>query len=423
MSNISKHITDQYIVIGVNHHRASVPVREMFSISGESRLQLLRDAEIMGVPSVIVLSTCNRTEILARNMQPDSLIDLLIRHSRGSRELFDDDGFVMKGISAIRHFFRVATGLEAQILGDLQIIRQVKEAYEVSAEMDMVDRFTHRLMQAVFRTHKRSRNETSLGIGAATTAYAAVQMARRRMKSLKGKNILLVGAGKIGKVTCKNLMSLGAGEVVVINRNQERADKLSERFKVTIEPFEKMAERTAWADLVIVATSADKPVMDASHLDGWKANGSHKVLVDLSVPRNIHPDVAKIEGIELINMDMLNDKTDSTFRERQANIPLVEAIIDEELDVFYNWVRDQRVVPTIRALSDKLDAIGATELERIRKKIPDETMPQVEQLTRRIMKKIMAHSIEHLKESHDRHDEAAELLNTLFKLEPERSVD
>lgn len=423
MSNISKHITDQYIVIGVNHHRASVPVREMFSISGESRLRLLRDAEMMGISSVIVLSTCNRTEILARNMEPDALIDLLIRHSKGTRKLFDDNGFVMHGIGSIRHFFRVATGLEAQILGDLQIIRQVKEAYEVSAEMDMLDRFTHRLMQAVFRTHKRSRSETSLGIGAATTAYAAVQMARRRMKSLKGKKVLLVGAGKIGKVTCKNLMSLGAGEVVVINRNQERADKLSERYKVTIEPFEKLTERTAWADLVIVATAADKPVMDASHLDGWKVNGTHKVLVDLSVPRNIDPEVAQIQGIELINMDMLNDKTDSTFRERQANIPLVEAIIDEELDVFYNWVRDQRVVPTIRALSDKLDAIGASELERIRKKIPDETMPQVEQLTRRIMKKIMAHSIEHLKESHDRHDEAADMLNTLFKLEPERSVD
>ncbi|MCA1802880.1 MAG: glutamyl-tRNA reductase [Rhodothermaceae bacterium] len=423
MSSISKHITDQYIVIGVNHHRASVPVREIFSITGEGRLQLIRDAEIMGVPAVIILSTCNRTEILARNIQPDALIDLLIRHSRGSRKQFDDSGFVMKGISAIRHFFRVATGLEAQILGDLQIIRQVKEAYEISAEMDMVDRFTHRLMQAVFRTHKRSRNETSLGIGAATTAYAAVQLARRRMKSLKGKKILLVGAGKIGKVTCKNLMSLGAGEVVVINRNQERADKLSERFQVTVEPFEKMAERCAWADLVIVATSADEPVIDASHLSGWITNGSHKVLVDLSVPRNIDPEVELIEGIELINMDMLNDKTDSTFRERQANIPLVEAIIDEELDVFYNWVRDQRVVPTIRALSDKLDAIGATELERIRKKIPDETMPQVEQLTRRIMKKIMAHSIEHLRESHDRHDEAADMLNTLFKLEPERSVD
>jgi glutamyl-tRNA reductase len=423
MSSISKHITDQYIVIGVNHHRASVPVREMFSITGESRLRLLRDAEMMGISSVIILSTCNRTEILARNIQPDTLIDLLIRYSRGNRELFDDNGFVMKGISAIRHFFRVATGLEAQILGDLQIIRQVKEAYEISAEMDMVDRFTHRLMQAVFRTHKRSRNETSLGIGAATTAYAAVQLARRRMKSLKGKKILLVGAGKIGKVTCKNLMSLGAGEVVVINRNQERADKLSERFQVTVEPFEMMADRCAWADLVIVATAAAEPVIEATHLSGWKTNGSNKVLVDLSVPRNIHPEVEQIEGIELINMDMLNDKTDSTFRERQANIPLVEAIIDEELDVFYNWVRDQRVVPTIRALSDKLDAIGATELERIRKKIPDETMPQVEQLTRRIMKKIMAHSIEHLKESHDRHDEAADMLNTLFKLEPERSVD
>ncbi|TVQ13706.1 MAG: glutamyl-tRNA reductase [Balneolaceae bacterium] len=423
MSSISKHITDQYIVIGVNHHRATVPVREMFSISGEGRLQLLRDAEIMGISSVIVLSTCNRTEILARNIQPDALIDLLIRHSSGSRNLFDENGFVMKGIGAIRHFFRVATGLEAQILGDLQIIRQVKEAYEISAEMDMVDRFTHRLMQAVFRTHKRSRNETSLGIGAATTAYAAVQMARRKMNSLKDKKILLVGAGKIGKVTCKNLVSLGAGEVVVINRNAGRAEKLGERFNVTVEPFEKLGERAAWADLIIVATSADQPVMDASHLSGWKLNGSHKVLVDLSVPRNIHPDVEQIEGIELINMDMLNDKTDSTFRDRQANIPLVEAIIDEELDVFYNWVRDQRVVPTIRALSDKLDAIGASELERIRSKIPGETMPQVEQLTRRIMKKIMAHSIEHLKESHDRHDEAADMLNILFKLEPERSVD
>jgi glutamyl-tRNA reductase len=425
MSNTIKHIQDQYTLIGVNHHRATVPVRELFSVSGEARLNLLRDAEIMGISGIIVISTCNRTEIVARNAHPDMLIDLLARHSDGDAELFAQNGFVLRGVSAIRHFFRVATGLEAQILGDLQIIRQVKEAYEVSAELEMVDRFTHRMMQAVFRTHKRSRNETSLGTGAATTAYAAVQMARRKLRTFKDKRVLLVGAGKIGKVTCKNLISLGAGEVVLVNRNTVRAERLGRRYQVNVEPFEKLAERTVWADLVIVATSATEPVLNVSHLEGWdpEASGSHKVLVDLSVPRNIHPDVDQIRGIDLINMDMLNDKTDSTFKERQANIPLVEAIIDEELDGFCSWVREQRVVPTIRALSDKLDTIRSAELERVRNKIPAEAMPQVEQLTRRIMKKIMAHSIEHLKENHQEHDEATDRIHTLFKLEPERSID
>jgi glutamyl-tRNA reductase len=423
MSNLSKSITDQYIVAGVNHHRAPVDVREKFSLTGERRLQLLREAELLGVTGLIAVTTCNRTEILARNIQPEALIELLGRHTSGSKELFDENGFMIRGIGAIRHFFRVSTGLEAQILGDLQIIRQVKEAYEVSAEMCMVDRVTHRLMQSVFRAHKRSRNETSLGIGAATTAYAAVQMARRRMKSLKNKNILLAGAGKIGKITCKNLVSLGAGEVVVINRNPDRAEKLSQRFHVSVEPFEMLAARVVWADLVIVATGADNPILNTSHLDGWAGSGKHKVLVDLSVPRNIDPAVDLIEGIELINMDMLNDKTDSTFRQRQANIPHVETIIDEELDVFCNWVSDQKVVPTIRALNDKLDAICSSELDRIRHKIPGETMPRVEQLTRRIMKKVMAHSIEHLRESPHQTDEAADLLHTIFKIEPERSVD
>jgi glutamyl-tRNA reductase len=423
MSNITKNITDQYIVVGVNHHRAAVPVREKFNLSGEAREKLLRDAELLGIPGMIALTTCNRTEILARNIQPEALIEMMIRHTGGSRELFDENGFVIQGVGAIRHFFRVATGLEAQILGDLQIIRQVKQAYEKSAGMNMVDRITHRLMQSVFRTHKRSRNETSLGIGAATTAYAAVQMARRKMKSLKNRNILLIGAGKIGKVTCKNLISLGAGEVVVINRNPDRAEKLSERFRVKVEPYEQLAERTQWADLVIVATGADEAVLTPAHFNGWVGTGRYKVLVDLSVPRNIDPMVDKIAGIELINMDMLNDRTDSTFRKRQANIPLVEAIIDEELDVFYNWVRDQKVVPTIRALNDRLDAIRISELERIRNKIPTDAMPQVEQLTRRIMKKVMAHSIEHLKESREHTDEATDLLKTIFKLEPERTVD
>src|SRR5690625_4995111 len=187
----------------------------------------------------------------------------------------------------MEHLFSVSTGLDSQILGDLQEVNQVKEGYELSSDQNMIDGSTHRLMQHVFRAHKRSRNETSLGDGAATIAYAAVKFAVHTFENLSDKRILLVGTGKIGKVTCKNLVNLGAGRLTLINRTRERAEFIADRLNVDVADMEHLPEQLAVADLVIVATGASQPVVTLEQMGPSIADPKFRVMLDLSVPRNI----------------------------------------------------------------------------------------------------------------------------------------
>ncbi|MBP3193433.1 glutamyl-tRNA reductase [Natronogracilivirga saccharolytica] len=422
MNEITPQITE-FSAIGINHWKADVALRERFSLSGEQKEAFLEDARVLGLRDVIIVSTCNRTEIFARNNTPGILVELLVKHSDGSREEFDQYGFLKEGEESVRHLLRVTVGLDAQILGDLQIVKQVKEAYEYTHSLGMADAMLHRLMQFVLRTHKRSRTETDLASGAATTAYAAVQFAQKRLKSLKDKNILLVGTGKIGKITCKNLISMGARNVTLLNRSRERAENLGDRFQLPVAGLEEINIEMGKADLVIVATGADKPVIGPEQLTDLEGTDKKVVMLDLSVPRNIDPAAEQHPNIELVNMDRLNDTTDEAYRRRERNIPKVEAIIDEEIANFRIWLSEQKVVPTIRALNDKLHDIRSREIEKFRAKLPDSSLGDVEHLTRRIVNKIMAHSIDHLKDNHEAPEEITRLVNSMFKLEPESDLD
>lgn len=409
-------LLEKFTLIGINHRLADVRIREKFSLSWEEQSTLLQDAKAQGIGGMIIVSTCNRSEIFATTSDAELLSILFCKHSKGSMHEFKEYGFIRHGEYALRHFYRVAVGLEAQILGDLQIIKQVKESYRLSSDLGMADSVIHRLMQSVTRTHKRTRNETTLGMGAASTAYAAVQLAKRRMKKLTGKKVLLVGAGKIGKVTCKNLIAMGASDVTVINRNMTRAERLSMRFPVNVAPIKNIDIEIARADLIIVATGASHAVINHGHMDLCDPEAGEKMMIDLSVPRNIADEVGELPFVHLINMDMLSDTLDETFRERQANVPLVEQIIEEEFEQWCTWLSELRVVPTIRAINTKFDQIRRQEIERFRHKLNDETLTQVEHLTQRIINKIVAHSIEHLKENQGRTEEVTRIIQDMYKI-------
>lgn len=414
-------ILSDFTVVGVSHWYADLAVRERFALSAEAQAALLREAESIGLGGIIILSTCNRTELFARNDRAEMLSGLLVKYSHGTRAEFEKFGFVKYGEDAVRHFFRVAVGLDAQILGDLQIIKQVKLAYERAGDHNMLDGVMHRCIQSVFRAHKRSRNETSLGSGAATTAYAAVQSAKHELGSLRDKRVVLIGTGKIGKVTCMNLVEMGVKQVTLVNRSARKAERLASRFKVEVALMENLVARLTDADLVIVATGASEPILQTAHIEATRKAGSFQplVLMDLSVPRNINPEVGEMENVRLINMDMLNDRLDETYKEREANIPLVEDIIDEELVEFKRWFTEQRVVPTIKALTRRLDDIRVQEMEKYRTKFGEHEARHAEQLTRRIVNKILAYSIDHLKEQDEASDEVTRVVQNMFKIEPE----
>jgi glutamyl-tRNA reductase len=409
-------LLEKFTLVGINHQLADLAVRECFSLSYEEQKALLADAADQGITGLMVVSTCNRAELFAATPDAELLSILFVKHTNGSMDEFQKYGFIKHGEHAVRHFYRVAVGLEAQILGDLQIIKQVKESYRLTSDTGMADSVIHRLMQSVSRTHKRTRNETSLGVGAASTAYAAVQLAKRHMSSFRGRKVLLVGAGKIGKVTCKNLVAMGASDVTVINRNLNKAERLSSRFTVDVAPIRNIDIEIARADLIIVATGAPHAIINTGHMELCDPEAGTKLMIDLSVPRNIGREVGELPFVQLINMDMLSDTLDETFRERKANIPLVEKIIEEEFEAFCGWLSELKVVPTIRALNTKFDEIRRQEIARFRHKLGSDTIDEVEHLTQRIVNKIIAHSIEHLKENQGKTEEVTRIIQEMYKI-------
>lgn len=408
--------TNDFTLIGINHWDAPVEIREKFSLD-ESRKRLFLDAARReGILSIFVVSTCNRTEIIANGATAQELIRLLTNYSDGNLDEFHKYGFELEGYRAIEHIFKVATGLDSQILGDLQIVKQVKEGYEISCKEGVVSGEMHRLMQHVFRAHKRSRNETSLGHGAATVAYAAVKFAAQTFESLANKNILLVGTGKIGKVTCKNLINLGASKLTLINRTRDRAEFVADRFNLEVADMDRLPEQIADADLVIVATGASEPIIRPEHMRPSMENPKFKVMLDLSVPRNIDPNVARLDFVDVANMDMLGDVTDDAYKKREEEVPLVKKIIEQELSDYQIWMSEQRVVPTIKALTRKFESIREDEFEFFKNKISANDQEKIDNLTRRIVNKIAAYSIEHLRDHHES-DDVAQMVSDMFKLE------
>lgn len=404
-----------FCVVGVNHWEASIDVRERFSLKEPQKRELIEGAKREGIDSLFVVSTCNRTEIIAQDVSPQELIRLLVTYSNATLEEFHNYGFEKEGKQAVEHLFQVTVGLDSQILGDLQVVNQVKEAYELASEMDAVSGELHRLMQHVFRAHKRSRNETSLGEGAATTAYAAVKFAVETFDNLKDKNILLVGTGKIGKVTCKNLINLGAKKLTLINRTRDRAEFVADKYDLQVADMERLPDEIADADLVIVATGAKEPVVTLNDMKPSILEPNFKVMVDLSVPRNIDPEIGDLDFVDLANMDFLTDVTDEAYRKREENIPLVKKIIEDELTDYQNWLSKQKVVPTIKALTNKFDSIREDEFEFFKNKISETDKDKVENLTRRIVNKIAAYSIEHLRDHHES-EQVTKVVNDMFKL-------
>ncbi|MEX0944973.1 MAG: glutamyl-tRNA reductase [Balneolaceae bacterium] len=413
---------DDFTAIGINHWDAPVEVRERFSLDVEKKILLLEGAAREGINSLFIVSTCNRTEIFAQSVTASELIRLLTTYSNGSLDEFHNYGFELESHRAVLHLFKVATGLDSQILGDLQIVKQVKEGYEFSSDRDMISGEMHRLIQHVFRAHKRSRNETSLGHGAATVAYAAVKFAIRTFDNLVNKNILLVGTGKIGKVTCKNLVNLGASKLTLINRSRDRAEFVANKFNLIVADMNQLPEQIADADLVIVATGASTPIIRPEHMLPSIQSPKFKVMLDLSVPRNIDPKVASLDFVDVANMDMLSDVTDDAYKKREKEVPLVKQIIEDEIANFKLWLDEQRVVPTIKALTHKFESIREDELNFFKNKIQTGDFDKIDNLTRRIVNKLAAYSIEHLRDHHQS-DEVAEMVKQMFKLDSKNGHD
>jgi len=357
----------RFHVAGINYKKTDAAVRGQYAISPEVYSLILADSSSYGIDELFVLSTCNRTEIYAVASDVSQLIHLLCAHTQGDIETFRSRAYIKNGLGAIEHLFDVSAGLDSQILGDYEIIGQIKQAVKFSKEHSRIGAFTERLVNSILQSSKTIKNQTELSGGTVSVSFSAVQYIRQHVKDLEKKSILLSGIGKIGRNTCRNLVDyLPVNNITLINRTDEKAGHLAKELGLKSAPYAQLHEEVKKADIIIVATNAQTPTILAKDLAGC----GEKVLIDLSIPYNIETEAAKLPGVMLVNVDELSKLKDKTLRKRKAEVPKAKKIIAEHIADFLEWHEMRKHVPVLKAVKIKLQEIHRNpDQERIQKVI------------------------------------------------------
>lgn len=411
--NMSKHTS--FYALGLSYKKADAAIRGKFSLDTQAKATLLMQAEAEGIEALLVTSTCNRTEIYGFAQHPYQLIKLLCANSQGSVEEFQEVAYIYKNQEAFNHMFRVGTGLDSQILGDFEIISQLKIAFNESKSNGMVNAFLERLVNSVIQASKKIKTETEISSGATSVSFASVQYIIKNVENISNKNILLFGTGKIGRNTCENLVKHTKHEqITLINRTKDKAEKLAQKLNVIVKDYADLQLELQKADVVVVATGAQNPTIDKAILNLKKP----LLILDLSIPKNVNDNVRDIEGVTLIHLDHLSQITDETLEKRKLHIPQAETIIDEIKEEFIAWTKNRKFAPTIHALKEKLNSIKDGELNFQRKKLANFDEEQAELISNRIIQKITNHFVNHLKDGDSMVDESIDYINKIFKISP-----
>lgn len=403
-----------FYTIGLSYKKADAEIRGHFSLDEESKNRLLAQAKDEGIDGILVTSTCNRTEIYGFAQHPFQLIKLLCEHTHGTVEEFEKVAYVYKNKQAISHIFRVGTGLDSQILGDFEIISQLKIAFVRSKKLGLVNAFFERLVNAVIQASKRIKNETEISSGATSVSFASVQYILNNIENVSEKNILLFGTGKIGRNTCENLVKhTRNNHITLINRTKDKAEKIAGKFNLIVKDYADLQAEIRNSDILIVATGAQNPTISKELIYPKK----ELLVLDLSIPKNVSDDVQDLDNVKLIHLDHLSQMTDETLERRKQFIPQAQTIIDEVEGEFNQWLETRKFAPTIKALKKKLKMMKDAELDFQRKKISGFNDEQAEIVSNRIIQKIMKHFANHLKGDSETTDESLELIQKVFHLE------
>ncbi len=402
-----------FYAIGLNYKKADAEIRGHFSINDIAKEKILLKAKADGIPSLTVISTCNRTELYGFAQHPYQLIKLLCEHTNGTVEEFEKVAYIYKNHDAVSHLFTVGTGLDSQILGDFEIISQLRNAFRESKKHDIINPFMERLANAVIQASKRIKNETGISSGATSVSFAAVQYIMARVPYISEKNILLFGTGKIGRNTCENLIKHTKNDhITLINRTKEKAEKVAGKFNLIVKDYADIQSEIAQADVLIVATGAQQPTISKELLYLKRP----LLILDLSIPKNVSEDVLQNDLVTLVHMDHLAAVTDQTLEQRAAQLPLAKKIITEIEKEFNQWADNRKFAPTIKALKNKLAEIKAGEIDYQRKKIEGFNEEQAEIISDRLIQKITTHFANHLK-GEEGSAESIELIRRVFQLE------
>jgi len=411
-NNISRHL--YFYAVGLSYRKADAEIRGKFSLGNDAKTNLLQQAKQEGIESLVVISTCNRTEIYGFAQHPFQLIKLLCDNSLGTVEEFQRVAFVYKNAEAIDHVFRVGSGLDSQILGDFEIISQIKNSFNESKAFGLTNAFIERLVNNVIQASKRIKNETELSSGATSVSFASVQYIMNNVADIQNKNILLFGTGKIGRNTCENLVKHTKNDhITLINRTRERAEEVAGKFNLIVKDYDLLPLELPNTDVLVVATGASVPTIDKDILVTTKP----LLILDLSIPKNVHDNVKDLEGVTVVHLDDLSKITDVTLENRKKHIPSAERIIEEVTEEFNEWTSARKFAPTINALKEKLNSIKDTELNFQRKKISNFDEEQAEIISQRIIHKITTHFANHLKDRDTMVDESIEWIEKVFRIE------
>ena len=355
--NIIKPIDiSSFFVAGINYKKTDAATRGQFAINNDQYENILNLARLSNIESLFILSTCNRTEIYGFAENEGQLVDLLCTQTQGSKEVFTSLAYIKNGENAVNHLFNVGAGLDSQILGDYEIIGQLKQAFKFSKDRNYINCFMERLFNNVLQSSKVIKNETALSGGTVSVAFAAIQYIKENVPVIKGKKILLLGTGKIGRNTCKNLVDyLGTTAITIINRSNEKATELAAELKLKQAPYNELHKFVAEADIILVATHALEPLILKSELE----NNGQKLIIDLSIPNNVETAASELANITLVNVDHLSEIKDKTLQNRELETPKAKEIISYHLALFNEWYQMRKSAPALNSLKATLNQINA----------------------------------------------------------------
>ncbi len=345
----------QFFVAGVNYKKTDTRIRGSFAVNNEQYQSILDAAHEHQIQDLFVLSTCNRSEIYGIAENPAQLGELLCAKTDGNPALFDEMAYVKCGMSAVKHLFDVAAGLDSQILGDYEIVGQLRQAVRFARERGFILPLLDRTVNQVLQSSKEIKTFTSLSDGTVSVAFAAVQYIRDRFTDIAGKRILLLGAGKMGTNACKNMVDyLGTTNITLINRTEEKAQVLAQTLGLRSAGIEELAEEVTAADIILVATHATEPLITPSMLSN---SATPKCIIDLSIPCNVDKQVGSLPQVQLIDVDNLSRIKDATLQQRAAEIPKAKDIIAGHLQELLDWQAMRRNVPVLKEVRTKLQEI------------------------------------------------------------------
>ncbi len=412
-------------LIGVNHMSAPLEVRERLAVSEAQLPDAVRSlVQQPGVEEGMVLSTCNRVEVLTSTKQGADLRGFLRTYFGLNADALHSHVYEFEQRAAVRHVFRVASSLDSMVVGEPQILGQVKEAYAVARSLGAINSGLEALLSRAFAVAKRVRTETAIGSSSVSVASVAVELAGKIFGSLEDKTVYLVGAGKMAELAARHLMARGAGRLLVSNRTYERAVELAEGFDGKAVPFEHLYEAAGRADIILTSTGASEPLFGKQHAEALRSRRRNRPVffIDIAVPRNVDPEVNEMDGLFVYNVDDLQALAASNAAERIKEAERAEKIIELEVERFASRMKSLEVVPTILSLQEYCETIRQAEIDRIRGRlgaINPEQEAAIEGMTRAIINKLLHTPITTLKSSAAEPEAATihEMIRRIFNLD------